>query len=173
MVLRLQRHSQQQQEQKQQLLMPRPQPWRLTTWRNHELSRSLRQAVRSLQQRQRHQQKMQLSLRGTQALPQVPAGGEGRRGVRPKHLHGQLAEYDVVLFNGTECPLEPPSACHIKHVLLGALPNIHSKMTDAGGGRALRKTPSRTRGQIKKPKGVCIMTMCLAFALSPVQAGKR
>ena len=140
MVLRLKRHTmqQQQQQQKQQLLMPRPQPWTLTAWRNQELSSSLRQAVRSPQQRQRHQQKMQLSLRGTQALLQLPAGGEGRRGVRPKHLHGQHALLCM---------------SHETHPL-GALPCVHSKMTDAGGARALRKTPSRTRGQMKKPKGV-------------------
>ena len=117
MVLRLQRHSQQQRQQKQQLLMLRRQPWRLTTWRNHELSSSLCQAVRSSQQMQRHQQKMQLSLRGTQALPRLPAGGEGRRGVRSKHLHGQQAVHDVVLFHGTEGSLEPPFACHLKFVL--------------------------------------------------------
>ena len=124
MVLRLQRHSQQQQQQKQkqQLLMLRPQPWRLTSWRNHELSSSLRQAVRSPQQRQRRQHMMQLSLRETQALPQLPAGGEGRQGVRPKHLHRQQAKYNGVLFHGTQCPLKPPITCDIMlNVLVNCL----------------------------------------------------
>ena len=71
-------------------------------------------------------------------------------------------------------PLEAPSACHMQLALFqGALPCVDSEMTDAGGARALRKTPSRTRGQTKKTKGVRnAHVACLAVALSTVQAGK-
>ena len=48
-----------------------------------------------------------------------------------------------------------------------------ANISHAGGARALRKTPSRTRGQTKKPKGVSnTPATCLALALSSTQADK-